>query len=222
MRSPMELEKFLNKPMFIFDLETQFSDLLDFIEFSEYNIEWQKRSQLQRLRREANLLKFDSDEYFSKLQSIQYRFDINLTRKVRYGSLIALVISIQWIIDSIKNKLTWHIKKKPKNVNISVHIITEILDKYCEPVAHNMQIIESIIKIRNCIVHSGGIVKGYKYQNEIEDIVSNIEGCSIPADSIPGDIIDLDEKCIEKITIETKTWIVPFIEGCIIKGLIKL
>jgi len=218
----MDIKELLNKPMFIFDMETQFSDLLDFIEFSEHNIEWQKRGQLQQLKRESKRLNLDVDEYFTKLQYIEYRYDINLVRKVRYGALIALVTSIQWITDSVKNRLTWEIKDKPKQVNHSVHIISEILNRYGDSVNHNLHKIEDVIKIRNCIAHSGGIVDGYKYQTEIEYIVSNMDGFSIPIDGIPSDVIDIEKGCIGNIAIETKAWLIPLIDDCITKDIINL
>jgi len=218
----MDIKEFLNKPMLIFDMETQFSDLLDFIEFSEHNIEWQKRGQLQHLKRESKRLNLDGDEYFTKLQYIEYRYDINLVRKVRYGALIALVTSIQWITNSVKNRLTWEIKDTPKHVNYSVHIISEILNQYGDSVKHNLEKIEGVIKIRNCIAHSGGIVDGYKFQDEIECIVSNMDGFSISTEGIPSDVIDIEKGCVENIAIEIKTWLIPLINDCITKGIINL
>jgi hypothetical protein len=72
------MESLENKPLYLWDFYFQFADLLDFLEFSEGNVEWQRRSHIQVLKRQAELKKYGSDEFYAELQNIEGRFDISL------------------------------------------------------------------------------------------------------------------------------------------------
>lgn len=225
-RSMDYFDEILNKPMYLFDFESQFTDLLDFIEFSEGNLEWQRRSHVQSLGRQAKKHNYDSNDYYAELQGIEYRFDINLPRKIRSSSIIAFATSIEWVAAFIDSHKTYAIKKEGKASNKSIHIIRKsilklkkVLDK---TINNNIDILEDIIKIRNCIAHNDGIVNGYRFQSDIEAIINRVKGFSISNEFFIDGSINIQKGAIEPIIKETQEWLLVFIEQCRNNGLIKL
>jgi len=217
------IDEFLDMPIYLVDFESQFSDLLDFVEFSENNLEWQRRSHIQSLDREAKKKDYDSAEYFSELQGIEYRFDVILPRKIRYSSVVAFATSVEWIAAFINAHKTWELSKRENGVNESIHTIRELAHQAesATSVCLNINTLEEIIKIRNCITHGGGIVVGYKYEEEIKNIINGLQGFSISNEYFIDNAIDISGGAIEGLIKETQGWLIGFVEECRLKGLIE-
>ena len=202
-----------NKPLYLWDFYFQFSDLLDFLEFSERNIEWQRRSHIQHLNRQAKLKKYEWHENNAELQNIEGRFDVYLSRSIRYSALISLATSIEWIANFLKMHAIETITKPPKGVNKSIHILSTFVSRKNYHY-HNIGTLEKIIWIKNCIVHHMGSVQNYKHGQKVSEVVCAMDGFSISDNHFIEKLINIDKEALESIINETQTWLVDFIEDC--------
>src|SRR5689334_8234085 len=81
--SETDLTDLLDQPIWAIDFQAMLGDVQDFLEFSEANIDWQYRSELQRIEREAKL-GFLKDEYAEHeesykrhlVQTAEHRFTV--------------------------------------------------------------------------------------------------------------------------------------------------
>jgi hypothetical protein len=92
-------EKFLNTPLYAFDQQAIFSSVLDFLEFSERNIETQKAEQLHRVEMEMERVTLDEPDWGSLRnhyrENVLFLFDVVLPMRVRYSALASLVGTIE-------------------------------------------------------------------------------------------------------------------------------
>src|SRR5262245_34473788 len=168
-----------NKPIYLWDFEFQFSDLLDFLEFSERNVEWQRMSHVQSLNRRAELQRYGPDEYHSEVDNTNYRFNVCLSTNIRYAAVIALATTVEWIATFLQTRMASKLPPKAKNVNISIHVLRTLFRTGRCNLPENLDTLEKIIKIRNCIAHAMGSVKDYKHGKGIRSIVSTLPGFRI-------------------------------------------
>lgn len=49
--SNVDLDRLMNEPIYTMDFQFMIGDIQDYLDFSENNIEWQYRSQLQSIQR---------------------------------------------------------------------------------------------------------------------------------------------------------------------------
>lgn len=204
----------------LWDFEFQFADLLDFLSFSENNIEFQRRSNLRKLDKEASYKKIDCAEYAAELQNIEGRFDIYLARSIRFAAIISLATTVEWIASFLKDHAYISIPDCPKGSNKSIHILKTLLERVKYQGFHNLENLEKIIKIRNCIAHSMGSVKSYKYGKEIEGFLESLNGFSIADNHFIDGVINIERGAIESIIMETQSWATNFIEECRQKSII--
>src|SRR5262245_652800 len=108
-----------NKPIYLWDFYFQFSDLLDFLEFSERNLDWQRMSHVQSLNRRAELQKYEADEYYSNLDNINYRFNVCLSRNIRYAAVIALATAVERVATFLCTRTASKLPPEGKEVNKS-------------------------------------------------------------------------------------------------------
>jgi len=208
--------------MYLWDFEFQFSDLLDFMEFSERNLEWQRRSHVQSLERKAKLKKYEADEYHSELDNIEYRFNMSLARNIRYSAVITFATSIEWIAKFMKKQSTSELAPTPNGSNESIHILRSFFELAGCNREHNLETLAKVIKIRNCITHAMGSVQDYKHGDEIAEIIQTLKGFRISDSHFIERVIDIDQGAIEAIIRETRGWIVDFIDECKQKNLIHM
>lgn len=211
-----------NIPYDLWDFEFQFADLLDFLKFSENNIEYQRKIQVQNLKRIAKLKNIDSGEYSAELRNIEGRFDISLAMSIRYSVLISLAASVEWISNFLKNHVTEDIPNCPSELNKSIHILKTLIDRAEFSHSHNLDTLEKIIKIRNCIVHSMGSVKNYLHGQDVKSLIQTLNGFSISDSHYIEEIINIDKGAIEPIINGTQAWITNFIEECRQKSIIEM
>lgn len=209
-------------PLYLWDFQFQFGDLLDFIEFSEANLEWQRSSYLKMLDKQYRGKGYPADEYSAERDNIEYRFDFRLAQKIRYSAIIALVTTVEWASgllekQGLKEK---EVRKKFNGVNKHITRLREYYQFADCSLEHNLEELEKVIKVRNCITHSAGIVEDDKYPEQITEIVKTLKGFEI-YDQYPGMIL-IDKGVIEEIIKRTESWIPDFIEECRQKNLIKI
>ena len=215
-------ENWLDTPICILDVQQQFDDILEFVEFSEKNIEWQKRSHIQTLDRKAQKFRYESPEYFNELQEIEYRFDIILSRKVRYSALLSLITTIEWNARFFESNVANSLEPKQTGLNASFCIYKQITERTRFKNGDNfLSIIDALIKVRNCIAHSGGIVTDYKYSDEIRSVVQKLEGFSIGNGGLSDEFIIIERGSVELLGKKLSEWVSSLIntsfEKCIMK-----
>lgn len=215
-------ENWLDTPICILEVQQQFDDLLEFVEFSETNIEWQKRSHIQTLDRKAQKLRYESPEYFNELQEIEYRFDIILSRKVRYSALLSLITTIEWVARFFASNVARSLEPKQKRLNESFCIYKQIAERTSFKNSDIfLSTIDSLIKVRNCIAHSGGIITDYKYSDEIRSIAQKLEGISIGTGGVSDDFIIIERDSVELLGKQLSTWISSLMEMSFKKSIMK-
>ena len=210
-------------PYDLWDFEFQFTDLLDFLEFSESNIEFQRKTKIQNLQRMAKQKNLEYAEYAAELQNIEGRYDISLARNLRYSVLISLASTVEWISEFLNSHVAEEIPDnlRPRCQNKSIYRLnTLILRANCEH--HNLDTLEKIIKIRNCLIHSLGSVKYYEHREEIKNIISTLNGFNISDSHFIEEVIEIDKGAIEQIISETQSWVTGFIDECRQKAIINM
>src|SRR5690348_8496849 len=101
----IDLERLLNERHYATDFQYFIGDVEDFLDFSESNIEWQYRAELQRIAREAASADWP-DGYREHLEgNAEHRFKVSLPLRVRYAAVIALVTAVEWSVDYLAKRL---------------------------------------------------------------------------------------------------------------------
>ena len=205
------MESLEDKPLYLWDFYFQFSDLLDFLEFSENNIELQRNEHVQILNKNAKSRGYDSGEYHAELQNIEHRFDFNLSRSVKYSAIISLVTTIEWISKFVnevvfKEGALEKVKrpKKGSGKNWYIEILKEFIVRCDFNKPTNLDKLEKVIKIRNFITHAMGSVKDDRFEAEIKEIINTFEGFSLSDSHFLEEVICINKGTLESIISETQ------------------
>jgi hypothetical protein len=112
---------------------------------------------------------------------------------VRYGALVALITSVEWSIAFLVARLKTPLPAKPTNRNATVHALCELESRLNMGATELVQDYESLVRVRDCIVHSAGLERDYKYRNQLPAILGRLRGISLGSWHFLGKHI-----CIEK------------------------
>jgi hypothetical protein len=212
MKTPLDVEAFLDQTFFGLDTLAMLGDVEDFIAFSEGNIEWQKRRELRRAARECDEERFD-DPHFAEqyrvqtIEGVAYRFDVSLTQRVRYAALISLITTIEWVLISLKNRAAFAVPKKPDGKNEAVHLL-EVFNKAASlDLTLQIQLIETLVQVRNCIVHAAGLLASYKYGSELRQRLSAFSGIKVSNINFLGDGIEIEQNHLQGVVEDAKRWL---------------
>src|ERR1700723_2832186 len=96
-------EKFLDTPTYAFDFQFMIGDVKDFLEFSESNIEWQYRRELQAISHRKDFDDLPLGYRDNLEQGAEHRFKVSLPLRVRYGALLAFTTSVEWSVKFLKS-----------------------------------------------------------------------------------------------------------------------
>jgi hypothetical protein len=169
-----DAEKFLNTPMFALDQLGVFSSVADFLTFSEDHIAYQKLAALQGVEQKVADSDLEEPEVFSYrehvLDSIDFRFDVALPMRVRYAALTAFTSTIEWSMTVLKP--SFHVARPPKGTALAIHLLTVFADCCDMPLTHQIRCLEFLIWVRNSIMHNAGVLKGYKYEQQVRASIS--------------------------------------------------
>ena len=168
--------KFLHTPIYAFDFQCMIGDLIDFLEFSEANIELQLRRELQQIKTRDV---FPTEYREHLVENAEYRFCVSLPLRVRYAAATSLVTSVEWSIRHLEKHLSVSMPSRPKKINRTIHAMRQlqtVTDVKCE---EEIQTLEDLIHIRNCIAHSAGLIKGDKNSEKIFASVGRLNGFSL-------------------------------------------
>ncbi|MDE0154949.1 MAG: hypothetical protein OXS28_05010 [Gammaproteobacteria bacterium] len=168
-------QAFLNTPIHAFDFQVMIGDIIDFLEFSENNIEWQLRRELQEIRRRDELEGFPPGYREHLEENAEFRFGVSLPLRVRYAAVISLVTSVEWSM----RHLVKHFKV-PNCKNETIRCMMKGLQDFTRIQRNeDITVFEDILQVRNCIVHSAGLLRDDKYSDEISASVRKLDGFSL-------------------------------------------
>jgi hypothetical protein len=172
------IDSILDMPIDAMDFLLMIGDVKDFLTFSEENIGWQHRRELQTLSLRHDLR--DEAEYRDHLEeSANHRFQVSLPLKVRYSALLSFVTSVEWSVAYLNRSLKIPFTPKKKGINETVEILggmTSLVSVTSDDVIADY---DALVKLRNCIAHTGGIVDSYKHKEDIRCAAERIEGITI-------------------------------------------
>jgi len=175
----LDAERLLNEPHYGWSLQYLIGDVEDFLDFSESNIEWQYRAELQRIRRECETGDWP-EGYREHLESnAEHRFTVSLPLRVRYAAIVALVTSVEWYVGRLNRLLKVPLPKKPDALNSTVHALLELQNRTHVGERHTVEDFEALVHLRHCIAHSAGIEEHYKYRSQLAASVARLGGVSI-------------------------------------------
>ena len=212
MTAKIDFNTFLDQTFFGLDTLTMLGDVEDFIEFSESNIGWQKRRELRRAEQECNDTEFDDPQLEAQyrdqtLEGVEYRFEISLKQRVRYAALSALITTVEWVLLTLKKRAAFEFPKKPEKTNEAVHALTVFNEKASISLEHEVQLLESLNQIRNCIVHAAGLLASYKYEQKLRQRLVGLIGVRVSNCNFLGDSIEIEAGFLEGVIKDVRVWL---------------
>ena len=197
-----EIEKFLNTPMFALDQLGVFSNVADFLEFSEENIAHQKAAALQKVDQDVSESGIEEPEVYSYrehlLRGIDFRYDVALPMRVRYAALTAFTSTIEWSMTVLKP--SFPVPKVPKGTALSIHLLRVFSDRCDLSFTREIGCLEFLIWVRNSIMHNAGVLKGYKHEQQVRDSISAYEpSFTISNWHYIGDTVEIKRGALEPL-----------------------
>jgi hypothetical protein len=214
-------EKFLDTPIYAFDFQFMIGDVKDFLEFSESNIEWQHRRELQVI---AHRKDFDDlpPGYRDNLeQGAEHRFKVSLPLRVRYGALLALTTSVEWSVKFLNEKSRDPVLEKRDGKNHTVKVLQELCARTSISAQTAVDDYEAIVKMRNCIAHSAGLLATYQYKDALPDAVARLQGFSLSNWHFFGDQVCIRPGALEPYIDQMATLVVDLHRAMSEQGLMQ-
>ena len=223
--TPEQVYRLLHEPIYSWDVAARLSGIVDFLEFSERNLAWQRQREVRRAKKEADTLEFEPQDAHLLLQarkqmveSAELRFDIGLSQSVRYAGIVAYVTSIEWCMKLFNARLPHPFSSKKSD---SVHILKHLSTKVAYPLSEQAATLKRMIAVRNCIVHSAGLVKGDKHETDIRAAIAALNGFGISNAGFIGDEICVDIGAVEHMAKEALIWVPALDKACSTNGTFK-
>jgi hypothetical protein len=226
MATQFDIEKLLDKTFFGFDILAMLGDIEDFLEFSEANIEWQMKRELRRAAVEAAVGEFEDERTAAQykeqmLESVEYRFGINLAQRVRYSGLVSLITTVEWVLLALKGRVTFPVPARPRGTNEAVHLLVTFNKQASLNLSREIGLLESLVHVRNCVVHAAGLLNAYQFENELRASVQTLDGVRVSSMKFLGESIEIDQGCLQRILEDMKLWLPRMEESMHKQGLLK-
>lgn len=190
-------QKFLDAPIEAFDFQFMIGDVKDFLEFSESNIDWQYRRELQAIAHRKDFDDFPPGYRHHLEQNAEHRFRVSLPLRVRYGAVLAFTTSVEWAIGYLNKCAVSPVPDLKDGTNLTVKILREFSARSSVDAGAVIDDYQALVQVRNCIAHSAGIVETYRFKNDLPAAISRIDGITIANWHFFGDQI-----CIERGALE--------------------
>ena len=196
------------------DTMLMLDDLKNFIDFSEQNIQWQKKRELYRIERECDAKSLEDPDLGlgypeSEREKVQRRFD-SLLQRVRYASLIALITTVERVAMTLKalaESMDRSIPPRPTGKNMVVHLL-DVFNQVGLGCEQQVLVLETLTQVRNCIVHAAGLVDEYEYGAQLRSRLIDFNGVKISAHDYWGqDTIEIEEGYLQRLLEDTKAWL---------------
>ena len=225
---PDDLQRLLEEPIYSWDVSTLLSGIVDFLEFSEQNLNWQRRRAIERARQEAEELDFGPEDTHllpkarrQLVESAELHFDIGLSQSVRYAGVVAYITSIEWCMKLFSKRLSAREPPKPKDKNAAVHILEHINTKLSQPRSVEAAMLEHVVFVRNCIAHTAGLVSIYTHESGVRKAVATLNGFSISNAAGLGDRLHIAAGAVDALARRALDWIPTLDKECSTNGVFK-
>ena len=223
-----DLDRLLDQTFYGWDTTTMLSGVIDFLEFSESNLSWQRRREMRKAKHEGDTAKFEpEDEYLEGsylqhlIENVEYWFDVSLSQRVRYAGLVALVTSLEWCSKGLTKQFTRKPPKTPNKENRHINFLAHLDQLSSSGFGAHIDHLKKLVLVRDCVVHSAGFLEGQKYDKDIREAVKSLKGFSIWNENYLGTSVHIEKGAIEKYATTAKEWVPKLVERCVKGGLIK-
>ncbi len=190
-------EEFLNRPIYAFDFQVMIGDIRGFLEFSENNIDWQYRAELQSLRRQSEIKDIPDVYYDHLVENAKHWFEVSLPMWTRYAALVAQTTTVEWAAKFLAERASFSIGKRPKDTNKTVHILRRFNKRLSLGRESEIEDYSRLVIARNAIVHSAGIERDYQFRDELEAAIDALRGFSISRWHFFGECVTIDRAALE-------------------------
>lgn len=226
MPKSIDLEAFLDKTFFAIDTFSMLSDIEDFIDFSETNIDWQKRREIRRVEIACSDEHFDDPReaaqfHAQTIDGVLYRFEVSLTQRVRYAALVSLITTIEWVLLSLQGRSGIKIRKKQNGTSDAVHLLSQFNQAASVGLSSEVQVIETLVQVRNCIVHAAGLLGSYKHGLELRQRLTTYNGILVSDINFLGDAIEIERNHLQHVVEGIKRWLPNLEDAMQKKGLLR-
>ena len=73
---------------------------------------------------------------------------------------------------------------------------------------------ENAVTIRNCVVHSAGLVVGDRYESQIRNAVAKVSGFALSKEGFLGESIHIEKGAIEALARHALSWVPALDKEC--------
>ncbi len=205
--SEIDLDRLMNEPIYAFDFQFMIGDVQDYLDFSENNIEWQYRSELQSIKRRAEAGDFEGipHGYRKHLETnAEHRFRVSLPLRIRYGALLALATAVEWSVTYLAQNFATPLKTVPKGKNKTIHALEALNERTGLGRDGPIKDFEALVWIRNCVAHSASLERDYKYRDKLPEAVERLNGFSLANWQFFGSHVAIEKGALDKYIQEMK------------------
>ncbi len=223
-----QVDRLLNSTIYSWDVSSLLSGIVDFLEFSESNVAWQREREVRRARKEADELDFGPMDahllpqaQVQIVESAEYRFDIGLAQSVRYSGLVAYVTAVEWCAKLFASRASTPVPKSPKGTNEAVHILRSLDAKTEGGFEQQINVFERVVFVRNCVVHAAGLIRGDKHEVELRAAISAVPSFELSTAGFLGESVHISKGAIEALARSALEWIPLLDRECSENGTFK-
>ena len=192
-----DVNRLLDMTIDAMDFRFMIGDVKDFLEFSEQNIDWQHRRELQSIALMPNAK--DNAEYQHSLeQNADHRFQVSLPLRVRYSALLSFVTSVEWSVGYLNLSTREPFRPKRDKTNPTVQTLTELCSRAQVASAEEVADYEAMVRLRNCVVHAGGIVASYEFKEDLPAAAARIPGVTLESWHFFGPQVCIARNALDK------------------------
>lgn len=219
--SNFDPEKFLNTPIYAFDFQFMIGDVKDFLQFSESNIDWQHRRELQAISHRKDLDDFPSGYREHLEENANHRFLVSLPLRVRYAAVLTLTTSVEWSVKFLNMRAVAPVPEKRDGTNQTVKILRKLVARTQISAESKIDDYEALINVRNCIVHSAGLLETYQFKNTLPASVARLHGFILANWHFFGDQVCIERGALDQYIDEMGKLVVDLHRSMHEKGLMQ-
>jgi hypothetical protein len=216
-----DADKFLDAPIDAIDFQFMIGDVKDFLEISESNIEWLLRRELQAISHRTDLDDYPRGYREHLEENAAHRFKVSLPLRVRYSALLALITSVEWAVGYLNRVVPESSVSRSSSADGLAKTLRDLTALADVDVGDLVDNVGALVHIRNCIVHSAGILATYRHKDDLPKAVARISGVTIANWNFFGDQICIERGALEPYIDKTSKLVVDLHAVMRGKGLLK-